>query len=51
MVLPYKVNSQLWRGFVCSPVAVFSSSPSQRLGVPCTGASPPWTLMYMEGQL
>ena len=27
--------------FVCSPVAVFSSSPSQLLAGPCTGASPP----------
>ena len=35
------VGSQLWRGFLFSPVAAFSSSPSQLLGVPCTGTSPP----------
>ena len=35
------VGSQLWKGFLCSPATVFSSSPSQVLGVPCTGVSPP----------
>ena len=36
------VGSQLYFSgvFMCSPVAVFSSSPSQLLARPCTGASP-----------
>ena len=35
------VANQLWKGFLCCPVAVFCSSPSRLPGGQCNGALPP----------